>query len=114
MTADDFRDIALSFPEAREASHMGHPDFRVGGKVFATLGYPDDKHGVVILPQNEQANVIAVRPNTFSPVRGFWGRRGATQVLLKTATAPVLRSALAAAWRRVAPKRLAHEHEDRS
>jgi hypothetical protein len=85
---------------------MGHPDFRVGGKVFATLRYPDDEHGVVILPTEEQQNFIAARPTTFSAVKGFWGKRGATQVLLKTATRATLRSALAAAWRRVAPKRL--------
>ena len=110
MTADDFREFALSLPEAIEASHMGHPDFRVGGKVFATLGYPDEAHGVVILPLDQQAKFIAARPATFTAVKGFWGRRGATQVKLSTATRPNLRAALSAAWRRVAPKRLAREH----
>lgn len=106
MTAADFRELALSFPEAIESSHMNHPDFRVGGKVFATLGYPNAEFGVVILPPEEQKNFIAARPQTFSAVKGSWGTRGSTQVLLETATRATLRSALAAAWRRVAPKRL--------
>lgn len=110
MTAEDFRELALSLPEAVEASHMGHPDFRVGGKVFATLGYPNDEHGVVILTPEEQARFVALRPGTFTAVKGFWGRRGATQVLLSAATRPNLRAALAAAWRGLAPKRLAREH----
>src|SRR5918998_658365 len=109
MRADDFRELALSFPQAIEASHMNHPDFRVGGKVFATLGYPNEKYGVVILAPEDQAKFVALRPGTFTAVKGFWGRRGATQVLLTTATRPNLRAALAAAWRRVAPKRLARE-----
>ena len=110
MTPDDFRELALSLPEAIESSHMGHPDFRVGGKVFATLGYPNGEHGVVILTPEDQAKFVALRPTTFTAVKGFWGRRGATQVLLRTATRPNLRAALAAAWRRNAPKRLAREH----
>jgi hypothetical protein len=110
MTTDDFRELALSFPEAIEASHMSHPDFRVGGKVFATLGYPDNNHGVVILTPDEQAKFVSLRPAAFRVVKGFWGRRGATQVLLERATRPNLRAALSAAWRRVAPKRLAREH----
>ncbi len=89
---------------------MGHPDFRVGGKVFATLGYPNDEHGVVILTAEEQAKFVALRPATFSAVKGFWGRRGATQVLLASATRLNLRAAVAAGWRRVVPKRLAREH----
>ena len=110
MTADDFREIALSFPEAAEASHMGHPDFRVGGKVFASLGYPNEEHGVVILTPEEQAKYVALRPAAFTAVKGFWGKRGATQIRLKGATRANLRAALAAAWRGVAPKRLAREH----
>ncbi len=55
MTVADFRKIALSMPEAIESEHMAHPDFRVGGKIFATLGYPDQEHGMVNLPPGEQA-----------------------------------------------------------
>jgi len=106
MTVDDFRELALSLPEATESSHMNHPDFRVGGKVFATLGYPDDQHGVVILPVDQQAKFVAAAPKAFRAVKGFWGKRGATQILLASATPANLRAAIAAAWRRVAPKRL--------
>src|SRR4051794_10162002 len=106
MTVDDFRELALSLPEAIEASHMNHPDFRVANKVFATLDYPDKDHAVVILPLDQQAKFVAAAPNTFAVVKGFWGKRGATQVLLRNATRPNLRSALGMAWRRIAPKRL--------
>ena len=109
MTVNDFREMALSFPEAVESSHMGHPDFRVGGKVFATLGYPNERHGVVILTSAEQAKYIALRPDTFTAVKGFWGKRGATQIRIQNATRANLRAALAAGWRRVAPKRLAQQ-----
>jgi hypothetical protein len=106
LTPSDFREIALSLPEAGESSHMGHPDFRVSGKVFATLEYPDKEHGVVILDPEQQAKFVTAAPKTFTVVKGFWGKRGATQVLLASATRPNLRAAIGAAWRRVAPKRL--------
>ena len=109
MTAEDFREIALSLPEAVEASHMAHPDFRVRGKIFATLGYPDDQHGVILLPVDEQAMLTRAQPIVFSAVTNAWGRRGATQVLLESVDAETLRQAMTAAWRRVAPKRLARE-----
>src|SRR5690348_16746456 len=106
MTADEFRELALSLPEATEASHMNHPDFRVADKVFATLDYPDKEHAVVILPLDQQAKFAAASPKAFVPVKGFWGKRGATQIHLKSATRANLRAALGMAWRRVAPKRL--------
>jgi hypothetical protein len=106
MTVEDFREFALSLPEALESSHMGHPDFRVGGKVFATLGYPDAEHAVVILDSDQQAKFVAASPQTFTAVKGFWGKRGATQILLAKATRANLRAALGSGWRRVAPKRL--------
>jgi hypothetical protein len=106
MTNEDFRELALSLPEAIESSHMNHPDFRVANKVFATLGYPDDAHAVVILPLDQQAKFVAMAPKTFVAVKGFWGRRGATQIRLESATRANLRAAIATAWRRIAPKRL--------
>src|SRR3954453_7981023 len=106
MTADDFRELALSLPEATEASHMNHPDFRVANKVFATLSYTDDAHAVVILPLDQQAKFVAAAPKTFAAVKGFWGKRGATQIHLENAKRANMRAALAMAWRRVAPKRL--------
>src|SRR5207248_8341734 len=106
MTTEQFREIALSFPEAVEAAHMGHPDFRVGGKIFATLGYPNDTRAVLVLLPDEQKEVISQHPEMFEPVPGGWGRRGSTQVLLKQITRPILKAAMRKAWQMKAPKRL--------
>ncbi len=86
MTTDEFRALARSLPEAVESSHMGHPDFRVRGKVFATLMYPDSGHGMVKLTPEQQRRLIAAAPDVFAPVKGGWGRRGCTQVSLAAAT----------------------------
>jgi hypothetical protein len=107
MTADGFRRIALALPEALESAHMAHPDFRVGGKIFATLGYPDAGHGMVKLTAEQQELFMRVAPEVFAPAKGTWGRAGSTTVDLKRARAATLRDALAAAWRNAAPKRLA-------
>ena len=103
MTADGFRKLALRLPEASESAHMGHPDFRVRGKVFATLGYPDAGFGVVKLTPEQQEAVVDAEPGVFAPVKGGWGRGGATQVSLKPARAKTLGLALTLAWRNVAP-----------
>lgn len=107
MTADLFRRLALKLPEAAEVGHMGHPDFRVGGKIFATLGYPDDGFAMVKLTPDQQESFVSGAPAAFAPVKGGWGRRGATQVRLKEARVGSVRVALALAWRNVAPRRLA-------
>jgi hypothetical protein len=109
MTANDFRRLALSFPETSESSHMDHPDFRVAGKIFATLGYPTAEWGMVTLSPVDQHLVVAASPDVFAPVKGAWGRRGATSVKLKEATKAVVRDAMAAAWRKKAPKKLASQ-----
>ena len=106
MTAEQFREMALSFPEAIEAAHMGHPDFRVGGKIFATLGYASEGRGVLLLSPDEQHEVIGQHPEMFESVPGGWGRRGSTQVILKQIARPVLEAAMRKAWQRKAPKRL--------
>jgi hypothetical protein len=106
MTAAQFREIALSFPEAVEAAHMGHPDFRVGGRIFATLGYQNEGRGVLLLSPEEQREMISQYPEMFEPVPGGWGRRGSTQVLLAHVTQRVLEAAMKKAWQRKAPKRL--------
>jgi hypothetical protein len=106
MTPADFRRIALSFPETVESAHMDHPDFRVGGKIFATLGYPDKSWGMVKLPPDVQAKFYEAQPEVFVPVNGAWGRGGATKVRLKSVKKADLRRALLAAWRRTAPKRV--------
>ena len=105
MTADEFREIALGFPEAEERSHMNHPDFRVGDKIFATLS-PDLKQGMAKLTPADQQEFLRIDPETFKPASGSWGTGGATMVTLADADEVDLRKALAAAWRNVAPKRL--------
>ncbi len=111
MKVDEFRGIALSMADASESAHMGHPDFRVGGKIFATLGYPDERFGVVMLAPEEQAKLLRAHPEIFTPAKGAWGRRGSTHVRLDAVSASTLRTAMAAAWRRRAPKRLIKRHD---
>lgn len=106
MTPTEFRRIALSMPQASESSHMEHPDFRVGGKIFATLGYPDKDHGMVILPPEEQKRFVNSAPATFAPAKGAWGRSGSTSVRLDAVNAATLRRAIEIAWRKRAPKNL--------
>jgi hypothetical protein len=106
VTADEFRQIALSLPEALESAHMDHPDFRVRGKIFATLGYPDQGWGMVKLTPEQQTSLVRAEPAVFVPAKGAWGRRGSTIVRLDTVDQVALSSALIAAWRNVAPKRL--------
>jgi hypothetical protein len=103
MTPDGFRRLALKHPEAYESSHVGHPDFRIGKKVFATLFYPDLSFGMVRLTPAQQRAVVRAHPRVFQPVKGGWGLRGATNVKLRLATAATLRPALARAWKSVAP-----------
>ena len=110
MTANEFRRLALSLPEAAEAEHMDHPDFRVGGKIFATLGFPGEAWGMVKLPAGEQATFLAAQPEVFRPANGAWGRRGCTIVQLKKAKKSLVKEALAIAWRSTAPPGLAKEH----
>ena len=106
MTPAAFRKLALSHPETEERQHMDHPDFRVAGKIFATLGYPDKTRAMVKLSPEDQHNFSKDYPEAFVPVKGTWGRRGATSVYLQQAEKDVLARAIEAAWRRTAPKRL--------
>jgi hypothetical protein len=106
MTAADFRRMALRMPEAEESAHMSHPDFRVGGKIFATLGYPDVDHGMVILPPEEQARLVETYPNVFAAAKGAWGKRGSTSVCLEPVDKTTLKRAIETAWRNKAPKNL--------
>jgi hypothetical protein len=105
---DDFRRIALAFPGAEEGAHMGHADFRVGGKIFATLGSPDDAHGMVSLLPEQQEDFMSLSPG-FRPASGAWGRGGSTLVRLAEVPEDLVEAALAAAWRKRAPKRLQAE-----
>jgi len=104
MTPEIFRKLALQLPGACEGEHMGHADFRVRGKIFATLGYPTVEFAVLLLSPEDQATYIKAEPATFSPVKGGWGRRGSTTVHLKNARPKSIVSALQVAWKRKAPK----------
>lgn len=104
MTPDQFRRLALSFPDTTEKSHMHHPDFRVLGKIFATLGYPDEHCGMVKLSPAQQRKFVASAPTMFAPVPGAWGRQGCTRVHLKAARKIALQPAMEAAWQNAAPK----------
>ena len=110
MTTDGFRRLALAFPETVEAAHMGHPDFRVGGKIFATV-WPKEGWGMVKVTPAQQALFTKAEPAAFVPVKGGWGRKGATHVILKAAKKAAVHSALVAAWLNVAPKELAAQFE---
>lgn len=105
MSPADFRRIALEMDGACEGKHMGHPDFRVSGKIFATLGYPDQNSAVVLLTPEEQAAFVRAAPRVFTPVKGGWGRRGSTQIALGAVEARTLRKAVKTAWQRRAPKK---------
>jgi hypothetical protein len=106
VTHAEFRKIALRLPQATESAHMQHPDFRVAGKIFATLGYPDRSSGMVKLTAAQQVSAMAAHPRMFSRAAGAWGRRGSTIVTLPHATRAVLRAALRQAWENSAPKKL--------
>ncbi len=103
MTADDFRAIALSLDGSVEQSHMGHPDFRAAGRIFATLHH-DDKSGTVMLTPEEQRELTRTHPRVFEPSSGAWGRQGATNVRLKLADEPTVRGAMLLAWQNILRK----------
>jgi len=98
VTVAAFRKLALSFPGAEERAHMHHPDFRIGKKIFATLGYPRRGLAMVKLTPAEQEAFVQMRPKSFVPVKGKWGEKGCTNVILAHAAAPPVRAALKAAF----------------
>jgi hypothetical protein len=104
MTSDEFRKMALEIPTAVEQSHMNHPDFRVTGKIFASLGAPDANWGMVKLTPDQQRAFIEKAPEVFKPCSGAWGRAGATNVYLASAKASIVRAALDAAAENVAAR----------
>ena len=105
MTPASFRRIALSLEGTTEGAHGGHADFRAGGKVFASLGYPGKAWGMVKLAPDQQKMLVAAEPEIFVAVKGTWGLRGATNVRLAAADAQTMLSALTMALRNVtAPK----------
>src|SRR5258708_267234 len=106
VTQADFRRLALSMPDTEEKSHMKHPDFRVHGKIFATLGYPDKNSAMVKLTPAEQEAFGTAEPEAFHPCSGVWGQRGATNVRLAAVSKKTLEDALLRAWRSVAPQKM--------
>ena len=106
MTANEFRKLALSLPETIESAHMHHPDFRVGGRIFASLEYPDKDSAMVKLSADDQKAFVRTSPGVFTPAKGAWGRQGATTVNLPAVTIDIVREALTAAWLNTAPNRL--------
>jgi len=110
MTIAEFRRIALSMPQATESAHMGHPDFRVKGKIFATLFSRDgDDWGMVKLKPDQQRRFVEANPGVFEPVWGGGGSGGATQMRLGAVDKKTLRDAMFTAWLNTAPKRLVEE-----
>jgi hypothetical protein len=105
MTADEFRALALSFPEAAEGSHFDTADFRVGKKIFATLR-ESDRRAVLKLSPDEQQLLMETGRGIFVPIKGSWGLKGWTHIILEQADAETVRHAMAFAWKSVAPKKL--------
>jgi hypothetical protein len=99
MDVEDFRRIALSLEGAQESSHMGSPDFRVGGRIFATLAAQKQGYGNLMLTAEQQAAFVEELPEVFVPVAGGWGRNGATHLRLAAANEDVVTGALRAAWK---------------
>jgi len=99
MDVTDFRRIALSFEGAEESSHLGSPDFRVGGRIFATLASQSQGYGNLALTPEQQTDFVAELPEVFVPIAGGWGRTGMTHIRLFAANEDVLTGALRAAWK---------------
>jgi len=97
MTGDDFRELALAHQGAVEGAHMGHPDFRANGRIFATL-QADERTGMVKVEPDEQAVLLREQPGVFTPAAGAWGRQGCTLVRLTAATRRTLKPAMLLAW----------------
>jgi hypothetical protein len=99
MTAADFKRIALSMEGAEEGSHMGATDFRVGGRIFATLASVREGYGNLMLDVEQQTSFVSEAPDIFLPIPGGWGRMGATHIRLAAANEDVLTGALRVAWK---------------
>ena len=105
MTPDRFRRLALGLEGASESAHHGHPDFRVGGRIFATLGYPDRKWGMVNLTPDQQRAFVREHPDAFVPVKGKWGEQGSTTVRLEAVDEETLGEALTLASQNIVAKK---------
>jgi hypothetical protein len=110
MIDDHYRELALEFPGVVESSHMNHPDFRVGGRIFATLGSKHRRGGLKLMPEQQEI-LMDAHPHWFTPAEGAWGRRGWTYVGLDGIDEETLRSALLMAWRNTAPRKVVADYE---
>jgi hypothetical protein len=104
MSASRFRRVALALPGAVEGAHHGKADFRLGKRIFATLGYPDEAWGTLILSPEQQTMLVDAEPEIFRPVPGGWGKQGSTNVRLAKADAKTLKIALGMAHQNLAQK----------
>ncbi len=112
MSPDNFRRIALRMKDAVERSHMGHPDFRAHGRIFATL-HPDHEWGMVKLTPAQQRTFVREHPDMFAPENGAWGRQGCTKVRLDSAEGGVVQEAMTLAWQNSARKQVARRSKTR-
>ena len=110
MTPERFRDLVLELPQVEERSHQNHPDFRIGGKVFASLG-PDGEWAMVKLTTELQARLVREQSEVFEAFNGAWGKQGCTRVHLRGARVGAVRDALSEAWKRTASKKLRRAFE---
>ncbi len=109
LTLEDFAAMALSFPESTQGCHFNTTDFRVNGKIFATLR-PEKQRGVLMLTRGDQALMRETSADMFEPVPGSWGEKGATFVIIGNADPEVVRHAMAMAWKKAAPKSVSVRH----
>ena len=112
ITASAFRRIALGMSGAIEGAHMGHPDFRANGKIFATL-HADDKHGMVKLAPDQQRDFVRAHPEAFTPENGAWGRQGCMRVRLAAVDEDTLGEAMTLAWQNNSTARSPHPSKSR-
>jgi hypothetical protein len=103
MTAGDFRRIVLGMRDTAEGAHMGHPDFRVNGRIFASLN-DDETRGMVVLTPEHQERFVREYPSTFEPESGAWGRQGCTRIHLRSAEEEAVGEAATLAWQNISAK----------
>ena len=113
MTPNGFRRIALGLNGVVEGAHQGHADFRVDGRILASLGYPDAKWGMVVLTPAQQRSCVRAHPGAFVPVKGKWGEQGCTSVRLDAVDEDMLGEALTLAWQHASTKRPARRSKKR-
>jgi hypothetical protein len=104
VTPNNFRRLALALPGSVESSHMGHPDFRVSSRIFATLGYPDNSWAMVKLNPDQQTALVTTQPSIFKPAKGAWDLRGSTNVCLAEADNASVENGLSLAWQNLASR----------